>query len=728
MNSLFGFFFSAAHLPPFLLYEEKDWTLLISGAASQLIEFVDLDLHHSNKGAHYYENQFEPKCRTAQCEHLPSLLTLLEHDNVGTRLFPFIALGSTIRSNMYDRDVEVRCMSSQVFLLEAIGRVYKPPDDCFGREAIDEMTKSDYAAKCIGYAFLELFGEHAAKFSVVVMDLIKSKIDLLQQISTWLWARIDTDARRKLTVTFLTSTQINPKIQPFLQRDILYLSTRSDYALQQIDQQDLVTVLNNTLLNTGNPKMNISIHRAALRFLDRTAVQSNKIEYKKFALSQIVSLLDRYFAALAVAAGDATGQAPIFTEYLLRVLNDMMTYKNGKFKKVLVDELQGYNLRAKLLTAFRSAATAGPVAVAPSTSRNSRTPPPRPTAQRFWYGKVLIAETLRHLISPDSIDAMDFLLFLNTDIELRAIAIDVLKRTSAEQAPKLVSKMLPMLEAEGDAFVRRSYVVLLGSLGRRDEPEIKKAVIDAALYLLGQDKNPIRQELGVSVLSVMGRDVVNYGAVEKALSSTLGKVVAKTNPKHAVGLTRDEIAMTLALVEAIPNLGLSSPQLVEALFALLWYGADSALRISVFLSFQKMVHFIPQSQLQQHEQILSSLLKAPEGYVRELAIKIIRVFGRPTVQRCTTVLTESLKDSEAFCRKQALKALSLLLNSNAGKKESLGLLPSVIGLLDDKNTNVVNQALKFISMYKSCRQLNVPRGTSSFFSHVSANIYILILT
>jgi len=70
--------------------------------------------------------------------------------------------------------------------LDALGRVYKPPEGVAGRDVIDEMTKTDFATKAIAFIILELFGESAAKFSIVVSeDLIKCKV---RSISSCLFA------------------------------------------------------------------------------------------------------------------------------------------------------------------------------------------------------------------------------------------------------------------------------------------------------------------------------------------------------------------------------------------------------------------------------------------------------------------------------------------------------------------------------------------------------------
>jgi len=150
--------------------------------------------------------------------------------------------------------------------------------------------------------------------------------------------------------------------------------------------------------------------------------------------------------------------------------------------------------------------------------------------------------------------------------------------------------------------------------------------------------------------------------------------------RSSTGLTRDEVALTGAIMECIPVFGLSSPDLVECLFHLLLHASESSLRIAVFLTFRKMASLIPQGtnsiscrpcltfrlvELEQHEKLLAVCLTAPEGYVRELAIKIMRIFGSASLTRCTPLLLACLGDPEPFVKKQAVKALSQLVTEES---------------------------------------------------------------
>lgn len=714
-------------MPPFVLYEEKDWTLLIASTVSLLVDFVDAHLLETDKSAHLFDAPHEPKCRLPQCHALKEIVSLLESDHPGTRLFPYVCLGNTIRSNMHDRDTEVKNIASQLVILDALGRVYRPSVEHF--PAVTEVEAlitppDDFAMKCIAYILLEQFGAEVAKFSVRIADLIKSKMDLLQQLSTWLWARLPAAIRQPLMQDILSSTSLKPQIASVVMRDIMYISTRTDFALQQITSADLNIVLQNTILNPL-PRITMMLYRAALRYLDRSSVMSTNIDYKIVALETIDSLLDKFLSAISHPAADALGTAQVLLELVLRNLSDMLSYQDLRYKQALTPHLERLNMRSKLLVAYRQlqqSQTESAAMHAPAP-RDKRMPaPPRP-ATRLWFSKFLMGQVLRHLISPDSVEILEMLNLLNSgEAELRAVAVSSLRLISEEHAVKLTSRIAAMMEVEGDAFIRRSYVVLLGSLGMRTEKPIRNAAIEAALKFLQQDKYPVRQELGVGVIGVIGPKAKCFPDVEATATNLLVRLSSKGNPAFAsaaapedlllptpgaLALSREEVALLISIIECAPNVGFTSPRILDCMFSLLHNCPDSALRLSLLLSFRKLVPQIEASNLIRHEAMMSLLLKSADSVVRELSMKVVREFGTDTVWRLRKDLCSAVSDAEPFCRKQAIKALSIVVRKAHGPTrqatltESLEILAFVAKALDDANASVVTESLKFFRGFKS---------------------------
>ena len=164
---------------PFL-FEERSWTILLRSAISLLVDFVGLDLHRSTKNASYYSNIYEPRVRMLQCKHLASLIEMMESDEPGTRLLPFILLGTTIKSNDYDREKEKHQLEAQLCILDAIGRAYtsytRKGDVQTQHDLVEEMARDSPINRGIGYVFHDLLGQQAAKYAVMSEELIKSKV------------------------------------------------------------------------------------------------------------------------------------------------------------------------------------------------------------------------------------------------------------------------------------------------------------------------------------------------------------------------------------------------------------------------------------------------------------------------------------------------------------------------------------------------------------------------
>lgn len=56
-------------------------------------------------------------------------------------------------------------------------------------------------------------------------------------------------------------------------------------------------------------------------------------------------------------------------------------------------------------------------------------------------------------------------------------------------------------------------------------------------------------------------------------------------------------------------------------------------------------------------------MKSTDPYLRELGVKIIRLFGSPSIKRLITPLLALLDDTEHYCRLQGLKTLMQLIKS-----------------------------------------------------------------
>ncbi len=81
--------------------------------------------------------------------------------------------------------------------------------------------------------------------------------------------------------------------------------------------------------------------------------------------------------------------------------------------------------------------------------------------------------------------------------------------------------------------------------------------------------------------------------------------------------------------------------------------------------------FITIDELKRHEPIVEKLMKSGDSYLRELGLKIIRLFGPASIKRLLTPLLALLDDTEHYCRLQGLKTLMQLIKSelSAAQKE-----------------------------------------------------------
>lgn len=745
------------------LFEERNWTILLRSAISLLVDFVGLDLHRSTKNASYYSNIYEPRVRMLQCKHLASLIEMMESEEPGTRLLPFILLGTTVKSNDYDREKEKLVLEAQLYILDAIGRVYnshaRKGDTQAQHDLVEEMARDSPINRGIGYVFHDLLGQQAAKYAVMSEELIKSKPDLLAALNSWAFARLNAEVRRSL----FTSLSMHENL--LVQQSILDLVCDNRSLIETMDPTDLTVVIASNFpveksgsygsgrgsLGSSNSSPHISLSssgaqsyvgfnngevpnslkRAALRFLELSALTTHSQDYRLHAIDKIVYLLARY------GFND-----PIVTEPLLRILDTIMStpvldksggnfagldvsfsapfvstfntscpyieeapkpYLTSSERLELYKLLQRNNMRQKLIQAFEAQ-----------------------SPKHFWTGKVLTCSLLRHFITPDSEDALEYVHFLKSSVpEIRSIALSELHRIDASLVPALLQRLKELISYE-EPLVRTTYAIVVGALGMRSEQQAM--AIDVACYHMSREEYPDIQQHGVSILSILGESVSESVLVaerfEQILGHKLDKLMSPTSPsgeptQHSRGglfsspsqiipvgrLSVEENGLLMSMVDCITNIRLTTTPVLTRLLGLLKESPDPALRTAICLAFKRLGaqgDFTSEQKMACQEQV-TGLLQMREGYVREIGIKLIRFFGRDTIKHNASKLIKMISDPELYVRKQAIKAVTCLLQrgDEQAKKEALLLLPAVSSALEDKSPLVIVQALKFLVLLKS---------------------------
>jgi len=149
----------------------------------------------------------------------------------------------------------------------------------------------------------------------------------------------------------------------------------------------------------GSPaasKLSVPLQRSALRYLDRAVVFSTNEAFKIFALEKVISLLDKYIAMLevepapgsgpAVAAASSGGSPQVFIEYLLRVILDVITFANGKYKPLAVETLLVQNTRAKLIAFYKLTLTTNQPTVSTKEPTKKATTASKVAHTKTWFG------------------------------------------------------------------------------------------------------------------------------------------------------------------------------------------------------------------------------------------------------------------------------------------------------------------------------------------------------
>jgi hypothetical protein len=86
-------------------------------------------------------------------------------------------------------------------------------------------------------------------------------------------------------------------------------------------------------------------------------------------------------------------------------------------------------------------------------------------------------------------------------------------------------------------------------------------------------------------------------------------------------------------------------------------------RLKLIHNFRALIASYYTDELKRHEPIVEKLMKSGDPYLRELGVKIIRLFGSPSIKRLITPLLALLDDTEHYCRLQGLKTLMQLIKS-----------------------------------------------------------------
>jgi hypothetical protein len=699
-SSFPGKFPSSQPIP--FLFGEREWSILLRSSISLLVDFVGLDIHKSTKNSNYYNNPFEPRVRMIQCKHLASLIEMMESDEAGTRLLPFILLGNTIRSNDYEREAERQQLEAQIFILEAIGKVYSSHRRIgdVEHDLIEELARNSPSIRGIGYIFHDLLGLQAAKYAVMSEDLIKTKPDLLVALNSWAFARLNAEHRRSIFLAL----SIHDKI--LVQQSILDLVSNNSALIEAMDPTDLTAVIAG---NFGKKDAPISLKRAALRFLELSALTTHSQDYRLHSIDKILFLLGRY------GFND-----PVVTEPVLRILDTILSTPianpntgspssssaagfsgsgsrgfissfqtpspflqdpprptlTPQEHKELHNLLQRNNMRQKLMQAFDAQSSA-----------------------RFWVGKVLTCSLLRHFVSSDSEDALEYVQLLKSNVpEIRSIALSELHRIDGSLVPALLQRLKELISYE-EPLVRTTYSLVIGALGMR--PEQQSMAIDVACYLMSQTDSPDVQQHGVSILSIMGENVSESVLV----SSRVEEILQQKTAIMASGakITVEENGLLMVLIECITNVRLTSTPVLLSMLGLIRESGDPSLRSAICLAFKRLSCDLQLEQRAQCQEQVLTLLQNREGYVREIAIKLIRFLGRETVKHTASRLVKMISDPELYVRKQAIKAVTVLLHKgdDQAKKEALLLLPAVSSALEDKSPLVIVQALRFLVLLKA---------------------------
>jgi hypothetical protein len=221
-----------------------------------------------------------------------------------------------------------------------------------------------------------------------------------------------------------------------------------------------------------------------------------------------------------------------------------------------------------------------------------------------------------------------------------------------------------MVMKEDDYFSQRSIVVLLGILGRRKKAEIQQRVVDEMLKILELPKEPLKQEIALSVIMTIGPVISSNIAIRTKLLQILSEATPQnfaTMNKTSVAY-KNKIKLTLTCLQAVQTLRIFEHEFVKYFFEMTEV-PDMELRTALMVALKFISKNVTADELKRHEPIVEKLMKSGDPYLRELGVKIIRLFGSPSIKRLITPLLALLDDTEHYCRLQGLKTLMQLIKS-----------------------------------------------------------------
>jgi len=322
-----------------------------------------------------------------------------------------------------------------------------------------------------------------------------------------------------------------------------------------------------------------------------------------------------------------------------------------------------------------------------------------------WYGTVLTIELLQYFFDPTPTEVDVFLACLVfPEPQISRIAISVLSKSPAPRVTAIAEQSTALLLKDYNSFITRNIIVLLGLFGRRPEPNIGSFIEGLTTKLIAL-KDPSKQEFGITLLGCIGQ--FNKFSTT-TLSTMLETLIAeninlKTTPPKARTLS-----LILAAVNAITDIGEISPSLLKILFNILETINDQDVRIAIFLCLKSVKK--PKENLNQFREQLETLVRSPTVLLREVTLKIIRIFGGEFAFGSLPAVIPLLNDSHHSCRKNAIKVLSCIAktqrerSSESGEAVAIQFAPYIASSLHDTNHRVLVELLQLIHSFKPKRE------------------------
>jgi len=654
---------SASSAPPGLesLFPRETWELITSSSLTLMTDLVTRRLHETSKNldtllTQITRDKFLPACRALQCKHLPSIIGLMEVPSPGMQLLADIMLGETSQGNNFSKtneDMKLKAVAVVLSTLNDAWRSKKPQ-----AEIINEFTKGNPFLQLIANIVVETLGPQAAQTVVLFEDLLKTKLDLLNHCSMWVWSALPSRSR---SIVFMGL--INHRDQ-FVRCHMVHLQCFEFlFSPGQLDNQIINHVLDTLLLSPTEAPL---VLRQCIFFLDRLS-KSQHPPYQTKAILTCGNLLQKYGF-----------EHQDFSEPALRILREMIQQSTDPSKLIYLMIQQ--KIKYMIIQYF-----------------TSKTPFPIPKHRN--YCSILMVELLQYFFDPTPTEVDIWLAcLLESETQISRVAIKVLSTAPSLRITAISEQVFNSLLKEKNPFVVRNVLVLLGSYGRLDDSNIRN-YIQTIITKLASSGESQKQEHAVTLLGVIKR---NDNFANQVILTLLEKVISEnTNPKSQV--KAKTISLVLASVNAITDIGAVTSPMVTTLLSLLQFLNEEDIRIAVFLCFKVVKK---PEMLDPFRGQLEIFLKSPNNLLRDIALKIIRVFGPQFSGSCLDIIKPLLEDPFASCRKNSLKILEQVsLYYKDQSKELfqatvLTFTPAISKLLDDKNYRVVAQTLHLIQSFK----------------------------